>query len=307
MYHHLQRARHVYKKRGARDLLKTTIKYAPIEINNLVFHARYGNGTRVMEEDWDTLILLDACRYDMFSEAVEFDGRLEYRISLGSTSEEFLARNFSDGTYHDTVYVNANAYLPKLGFDQDGTFHAVLDLLDEWDPELEIAHPRTVTDAARDAHERFPDKRIIVHYMQPHIPFIGDYGWELQEQIGRRSVWKALRAGSKPAGMDEIWKAYRENLELVFSYLDELLDETTGKTVISADHGNMVGERQWPVPTHRMYGHPWGVYSPQLVKVPWFVIESDERREIEPEPPLINQPKSQELIQERLRSLGYAE
>ena len=28
-----------------------------------------------MAEDWDTLILLDACRYDMFAERVPFDER----------------------------------------------------------------------------------------------------------------------------------------------------------------------------------------------------------------------------------------
>jgi hypothetical protein len=172
---------------------------------------------------------------------------------------------------------------------------------------LEIAHPETVTTAAVDAHSRFPNKRVIVHYMQPHIPFIGEYGRKLQERIGRRSVWVDLRNGDKPASLNEIWSAYRENLGLVLGYVDELLTEISGKVVISADHGNMVGERQGPIPTKKMYGHPWGVYTPQLVRVPWFKIGSSERRTITSEPPVEVQQQPEELIQDRLQSLGYVE
>src|SRR6056297_529711 len=99
MRHHLRRAKHVYETRGPTEMIKTTAKYIPIEINNFVFRARYGPGTRVMDEDWDNLIILDACRYDMFAEQVDLDGELESRISLGSTSEEFLEQNFGDNTF----------------------------------------------------------------------------------------------------------------------------------------------------------------------------------------------------------------
>lgn len=138
-------------------MVTTAVNYLPAEINNLVFRARYGPGTRVMNEDWDNLILLDACRYDMFADRINLDGELQSRISLGSTSEEFLERNFGDGTFHDTVYINTNPYLPRLGLD-DGTFHAVIDLLEEWDPESQTVHPETVVQAARDAHAEFPNR-----------------------------------------------------------------------------------------------------------------------------------------------------
>lgn len=305
MRHHLDRAKSVYSSRDLSGLVRTAMTYIPIELNNIFFRLRSGSGTAIMEEDWDTLILLDACRYDIFADAVPFDGTLGSQISLGSTSEEFLNQNFSDAQFHDTVYVNANVYFPRLGLDQDGTFHAVIDLLDKWDSELEIAHPETVTDAAVDAHDRFPNKRVIVHYMQPHIPFIGEYGRELQDRIDRRSVWVDLRNGDKPVSINEIWKAYRENLDFVLEYVEELLEAISGKVVISADHGNMIGERHGPIPTPKLYGHPWGVYAPQLVKVPWFEIGSSDRRIIKSEPPIEIQKRSEKLIQDRLQSLGY--
>lgn len=307
MQHHLQRAAYVYRERGLGDLLWKSIQYAPIEVNNYLFHRQYGTGTRVIEEDWDTLVLLDACRYDMFERLVEFNGELDSRISLGSTSEEFLDRNFSDGTFHDTVYVNANVYFPHIGLDQDSTFHAVIDVLDEWDPDLEIAHPETVTDAARRAHEQFPNKRVIVHYMQPHIPFIGEYGRTIQERIDDRSVWEPLRDGRTDVTLEEVWRAYDENLNFVFKYVDRLLSDISGKVVLSADHGNMIGERQSPLPTRTMYGHPWGVYTPQLVEVPWFEIDAGPRRPVTTDPPTTNREHSEELIANRLQALGYTE
>lgn len=307
MKHHLERAKQVYDERGLADLITTTAEYVPIEVNNAIFRLHHGEGARVMEEDWDTLILLDACRYDMFADRVPFEGELKSRISLGSTSEEFLRQNFEDSEHHDTVYVNANVYFPKVGLDQNRTFYSVIDLLDEWDEDLEIAHPNTVTEAAREAHEQFPNKRVIVHYMQPHIPFIGEKGRKITEQVGNRNAWVPFRNGNRPLSIEELWTGYNENLDLVFDYVEELLNEIDGKVVISADHGNMVGERQGPVPTKRIFGHPWGVYSEELVKVPWFVMDG-ERRTITPEPPTTEQDTdshSEDLIDQRLRTLGY--
>jgi len=305
MKHHLKRAKRVYKERGLADLMFSAASYLPIDINNAIFRFRHGRGTRVMDEDWDTLILLDACRYDMFADRVPFDGDLQSRISLGSTSEEFLRQNFEDSSYHDTVYINANVYFPKVGLNQDGTFHAVIDLLEEWDDDLEIVHPRTVTDAAKDAHDTYPNKRIIVHYMQPHIPFIGELGQKIQTEIGYRNAWIPFRQNEDPTSIQRLWKGYKENLDLVFEHVSELLDHIEGRVAISADHGNMVGDRQGPIPTKRMYGHPWGVYSDELVNVPWFVIPSNKRRSISAESPQAGEKYSDELITDRLRSLGY--
>ena len=316
MKHHLERAKHVYNTRGLRDLITTSLSYIPIEINNLVFRAQYSQGTKVMQEDWDTLILLDACRYDMFEERVDIDGTLESRISLGSTSEEFLERNFGSNTYYDTVYINTNPYLPRLGLD-NGTFHAVIDLLDEWDPDLQTVHPQTVVEVAQKAYQEYPNKRIIIHFMQPHVPFIGERGqtisaegWTLGQEQTRSSsktVWQQLRGQSKQESLSKelVMDAYYENLEIVLTHVKELLSTFSGKTVISADHGNLVGERLRPIPTKKKYGHYYGVYTPELVKVPWFIVNSGSRREIESEPPVEADTTAEETIDKRLQALGY--
>lgn len=65
-------------------------------------------GVDILAEDWDNLLILDACRYDMFKSYAELPGRLEHRISKGSATYEFLSGNFKERSALDTVYATAN-------------------------------------------------------------------------------------------------------------------------------------------------------------------------------------------------------
>lgn len=318
MRHKLRRAARIWQTRGTGVLAKKIAGYVPIEADNLLYRLRQDSPTRIMDEDWDSLIVLDATRYDMFRDRNSIPGTLEHRISLGSTSEEFLERNFAGESHHDTVYVNANPYVSYLDLD-DGTFHAVVDLLDEWDDDLQTVLPETVVDAAIDAHQEHPQKRLIVHFMQPHTPFIGETGRELgmggwnpdQETAGLDgdTIWQYLRRhppnSEKGIDLEMVWDAYNENLDIVLEHVETLLEELDGTTVITADHGNLVGERLSPIPTKRMYGHPYGVYHPNLVKVPWLRIDGDERRDVVAEPPRSTETADENVTEERLEALGY--
>lgn len=89
------------------------------EVNRLC-HTRGGRyrfnpaGTGIFELDWDVLIILDACRYDIFNELADLPGQTNYRYSLGSATYEFIPANFSDKKLHDTVYVSSNIWYLKL-------------------------------------------------------------------------------------------------------------------------------------------------------------------------------------------------
>ena len=310
MRHHLRKAREVYAEDGVLETVRSAIRYLPVELNNAVFRLRHGNGTHVMDEDWDNLFILDACRFDMFTEYVDLEGTLEPRISLGSSSEEFMERNFAGATFHDTVYINANPYIAKLGLD-NGTFHAVINCLDAWDDKLETIPPGTVVEAARDVISEFPDKRIIVHFMQPHAPFIGDAGreiggggWTMDRDIdSSASIWE--RGSANNVSDEAIWKGYVENLKLVIDELRPLLSEVDGKSVVTSDHGNLVGERLSPIPTRKKYGHPYGVHTEELVKIPWFIVDDGRRRDINEDPPVEQGTVSEETVTEHLEALGY--
>ncbi len=277
---------------------------------NQEIHRRFvdPNGSDFTDEDWDTMLILDGCRHDLFMEECELDGQIETRRSHASYSGGFIAKNFIGRTLHDTVYITANVYAENI---PDNTFHYVDNLLDNtWNDKLGTVHPGDVADATRDALERFPNKRVIAHFMQPHYPFIGNRALDLDLDTGEidrtgfgQTIWQMLQYGLTELNENEVWDLYAENLRVALDSVAGLLEEPTGKTVITADHGNLVGDRLWPVPV-RGYGHPPNVYVDELLTVPWMVVDG-ERRTIQTEPPIDSERLPKNKIEERLRALGY--
>lgn len=272
-----------------------------------------------MDEQWENLIILDGCRYDLFEEVYNLDGTLHKRKSRGSNSEEFMEENFVDQTFHDTVYVSANPFTEVLLGDE--VFHDIINVFDlAWDEDLRTVKPESVVEWTMKAYERYPNKRIISHFMQPHYPFIGEYGKQFDHRglsgevtddsnksdSGNLPVWTMLRYRLSEASLEDVWAAYAENLELTIPHVEELLNGLNGKSVITADHGNLFGERIHPIPI-RTYGHPPGFRTTELVTVPWFVPPFENHRSVQSEPPQVGTTDSSDTaqIQQRLRDLGY--
>jgi hypothetical protein len=279
---------------------------------NKLYHHRLGtrnhnyNGVDIFAEDWDSLLLLDACRYDMMAERDDLPGRLEHRISRGASSTEFLLGNFANRDLLDTVYVTANAHISKYEDRINPNLHATIEVYEEagWHEELNTVLPETMNEYALRAAEQYPDKRLIVHYIQPHQPFIGPTGRE-HFDTSAKSPWVQFLEGEANFTEQQLRDAFSENLDIVVPYARELMEELNGKTVVSADHGQMIGERSAPLPL-RDYGHPDGVHVPELVKVPWLVYENGNRREIVAEEPSEQaELTNDEVVSDRLEHLGY--
>ncbi|MFC4448289.1 hypothetical protein [Halorussus aquaticus] len=275
------------------------------------------DGVRITDRDWDTLVLLDGCRLDTFEKCSRLDGDLSAVQSLGSHSTEFIERNFSDGQYHDTVYVSANPHVESLK--GSGIFHDIVDVFDwGWDEELRTVPPETMAEATVDAAEQYPHKRIISHFMQPHTPFIGETGRRIthagltggnrEQSMGdssELSLWMRLRYRLSSEDFETIREAYEENLELALPHVQRIQDAVGGKVVVSADHGNMFGERMRPIPA-KMWGHPPGLTHPSLVRVPWLTMPHESRRETRADPPREAAAAMEDSqMNERLRALGY--
>ena len=282
------------------------------ELNRLYAHRlnlrdHNPNGIDVFEADWDNLLILDACRYDEFKRMCDLSGNLEKVRSRGATSSEFVRGNFTGRTLHDVVYVSANVYYPYLRDEIDAEVHAFVGLHDD---DMRDAgdglttHPETVTEHALAAHKSHPNKRLLVHYFQPHQPYIGPYG-KKRFDPGRGLIDTVK---NNDPSREELLRAYRENLELVLEEVETLLAELPGKTVVSADHGEMLGERMRPIPVED-YGHHAGVYIDELLDVPWFISENGRRKEVVAEPPDASRATDVdgEEMAEQLRALGYRE
>lgn len=232
----------------------------------LYFSLRDHDGIQMMDEDWDYLIILDACRYDAFEQTNWIDGDLSKKTSPGTATYEWRDKTF-DKYHGNTIYISANPYISKRdGFDPDDYFYKTRQLFlnDEYQ-EAGITKPEAVTNEALQTHADYPNKKLIIHYMQPHDPFIAE------PQI-------SMKAGDVEEvhdhfKQDNSWKAYIANLERALRSIEDLLDELEGKIVITADHGECFGELG-------LTRHTDVVYIDALTDIPWLEIDNGPRPQI---------------------------
>ena len=110
----------------------------------------------------------------------------------------------------------------------------------------------------------FPDKKIIVHFLPPHYPFVrkpisrGGIGPDLPER--KDSAWELAEKGKIDHRAVE--EAYRDNIAYIDSYIGEIAEKLEGKTMLTSDHGNFVGEAG-------IYGHPKYRKERPLKEVPY--------------------------------------
>ncbi len=252
----------------------------------------------VMTEDWDTLLLLDACRYDYFRDRSTLAGTLESRRSPASMSYGFMKESFFNRQLHDTVYVTANPFATELPAE---TFHDVISLVDEYyENDVGTVPPETIRKKTLEAHDTYPNKRIISHFMQPHEPFLSDFGRDVSENL----AWMGNQyRPSRGQTVEDLRRAYGENVDIVLREIAQLVTSIDGRTVVSADHGELLGERLYPVPI-RGFEHPESIYTEELLRVPWLVIDG-ERRNTQADPPESSGEIASEAARSRLRKLGY--
>lgn len=301
MYNLSQIKRGVQNPRAAISHIKSDFHSICDQINRDV---RNISGT-VMQEDWDNLIILDACRYDLFAECNKFDDDLSKRISLGSHTSVFFKENFQDECM-DTVYVSGT---PQFNYNSMSKHflddYQVWDT-DLWDENLKTVPPREMVSAGMKAFKQHPNKRLIIHFLQPHYPFIGETGREIEHRsVGGgglidthgKSIWELLKQGE--IDQDTVWQAYRENLEIALPAVNELADKLNGKTVVTSDHGNSFGE--WGV-----YGHPANTFLSSLVEVPWYELShSQSSRRIITSGDYCRTKREIQSPEKKLKNLGY--
>jgi hypothetical protein len=271
---------------------------------------RLDYGTNVFEREWDVLVVLDACRPDLLRSVapdVDFLGDVETVRSVGSSSSEWLENTFRDRPETGaTVMVTGNTWTDRY---LDAHAFAAVDEVWKyaWDDDHGTVPPEAVTDRAIAlARERDPE-RLVVHYMQPHHPFVPDplAGDDGMARTGSHSSgsnpWVLLRRGEVTT--DRVREAYEANLRYVLPEVEALLSNVDGRVAITADHGNLLGE--WG-----LYGHPMHTPVPTLLSVPWAETTGVDRGTRQPsreppEPLPVSRVYGAETDRERLDALGY--
>lgn len=298
----------------------------------------YNYGIPIYEREWDVLIVLDACRADLMASVADKCkfASCETVDSVASTSAEWMEKNFNPRKYHDelrkTAYVTGNPFTDEVFFRHecpdcgtvrgrvpgercsdcgsnrnperiaDHEFYSLEEVWQHaWDDGLGTIPPTPLTDRAIMTWRNESPERMIVHYMQPHHPFVDS---SIQTslspdgfgEMGRESVWNLLREGA--VDRDRVWKDYQANLEYVLEDVSRLLENIdAAQVVITADHGNSVGE--WG-----LYGHYRNVPHAGMKHVPWCETSAENVRKDKLERPSERETDSQD-VQSRLEDLGY--
>lgn len=286
---------------------------------------RYPIGTNIYERDWDLLIVLDACRADALrTVAPEYDfiEAVDSIWSVGSSSHEWISKTFTNeyrSEIEKTVLVTTNPFVPQV-FDQrlfpPKTYSIPLmwanwDVVEKsaFDRIVHVHHhdleeyfshapPQVVTDNAVKAHREVDPDRMVVHYLQPHTPYIANSYRERRPLTEvEENPWKAMNEGI--ATREEVRKLYLNDLRFVLDDIEERLlrNIDAPNVVITADHGDLFGKF--------MYGHPEGFVHPNLKRVPWATATGTDHHECTPDVDLHRPAIDEGEAEEQLEQLGY--
>jgi hypothetical protein len=133
----------------------------------------------LMDEDWDIAIILDACRYDVFKNLHGQylpEGKLEKRFGASDTFD-WLHSVFDGNETHNIIYVSGHPGINGKGvawgkFDAGEKFYKVYDAwISGWDWRIGSSLPHEVARVAVKAISEYPDRKTIIHFMQPHFPY----------------------------------------------------------------------------------------------------------------------------------------
>ncbi|WP_154018440.1 hypothetical protein [Halolamina rubra] len=314
--------------------IKSKISRPIAELHSKTTSKRYKNqkeNIRCLREadgNW-LLIVLDSCRFDRFSQYFEefFRGDIEPNKSAAVDTFRYVGEIWPD--HYEMPYITAAAPITNtnLDFNTDNIANTrgvaasgkrleekyggyvpkehIQNIVEvwrtDWDEDLGVCPPEPVTNKAIDIHEKNRQKNMVVHYFQPHAPYIGKkkdtYSGEIDEDIKGGAIashiWQKAKFGDLTR--EELLELYDSNLRRVMESAAILINNTNfDRTVIIGDHGEALGE-------YNMYGH--GFEHPYVRIVPWAEIEETK---ISPEKKSIDsQPTTDTTVEERLSELGY--
>ena len=235
----------------------------------------------IHEMDWDILIILDACRPDYFEKNFKnfFAGKYQRVKSSGSNTPAWIRNTFPD-YYENIIYISGNPYISSkiktkqiIGYCAGEHFYMVDDVFiwgwkKDNESDIETVFPDEIIRATIKWLQIFPNKKFILHFMQPHSPYVG----KTKLKIG---VFKAARNQiiSLPCrryvGMvnhPKLRTAYEDNLKFVLEKIkNNLLPFIKDKRIhITADHSELLGE-------NNIFGHH--IDHNFLKEVPYLIID----------------------------------
>ena len=228
----------------------------------------------VHETEWDLMIILDAMRYDIFKQLNTIPGKLIKAESPAPHTWHWLPAMFPDK--YPWTYFTAHPHIAHKptpdrweGYEH---FDKVVPIWEQyWNDETGTVHPDDVSKVIATSQYT----KAVAHYIQPHGPWIGRHRllnpWTIRDHqhYNMMADWIVGKVKPDPYTFRVM---YKDNVRLVLDSVQKNLKLFKGQVVITADHGEMLGEQ--------------GIYlhSPdypefavkKLKEVPFFIVDMDK-------------------------------
>lgn len=232
----------------------------------------------IYDREWDLLIIIDSCRQDVYQEVAGKEGK---RVSKASSTPGYIRENFSEGDFNDIVYITGNPQFGEKRFkdltgrSQDQVFHSTFQTFrKDWDDKDNTMKAGPVLRDLKTAMKLFPDKKYVVHFLQPHQPFFKkDFDtFGLVDKFSKENptskpsnIWNEVEKGKVDEA--EVIDGYRKNIEYIQEYVKKTKEITDGTIYLTSDHGNFIGEGG-------LYGHPENRDERAIREVPWVKLDN---------------------------------
>lgn len=221
--------------------------------------------------DWRTLIVLDSCRFDFFTRALEkteIEGILTPVDSEARNTPQWY-RNHWRGDQSDTVLISSNPQPWADGVEVAENF-CLKPFCSAEDPHDQNfwQHPDETIELYKTSDRK--GKRSLVHFIPPHMPFLGRKGQKMFKELGISDTdsmtTEKIREWANENTWRELENIYEENILFALGRIQKEIHSFEFPLVISSDHGELIGERN-------IYGHPPEIDHPALRIVPWLEVE----------------------------------
>lgn len=259
---------------------------------------------RLAEDDWDVVVVLDACRRDALDAAADWP--IGTAVSPGSATDEWLGAVADTDVFADAYVATGNM---KYDFFDVGAAETAHLWKTDWDAALGTVLPEPVLDRA-DEFLAAGDSPVVAHVLPPHAPYVARIGANWLPAYPQTSAWQPTRdkeaAGDDPLSAQEAMASGRIDIDRardsyeaaventwasLLPYLSDWVDREFD-VVVTADHGEVFGR----LGELKLYGHPNRCHIDPLVNVPY------ERFS-----PLAATDGAAESVEQKLQALGYAE
>jgi len=235
--------------------------------------------------NWKTLIILDACRYDVFKQHVYnyLDGSLMPVLSPSCVTSDWLNTIWSGKLWKkDVIYISGNPSINRRTLRTVAKVHEAWRY--GWSDKYMTMDPAALSEAFRIEALRLKlsgksgHMRFVLHYVKPHAPYknftkilrkhMPEYDMLLANRLTNEIITLSILYElfkEKDAVDAFLKKLYIENLKWVLEEVSKIINKLPKPIVITADHGELLGE-------YNLYFHR-RINLPQLRIVPWFIVK----------------------------------